>query len=238
MYSKNLTQNGGICPPCAIPLVVGAVGVGSVGYGMSKSKSIKSKTKKSKSKKKSKGGGVYAVPAPLPYRRSFKKSNKNHSNIRVRSAPLRNSGASHIKPRSAPNVKFNPFAYQKTKGGTLRRVKSATYNRTKNKNRKKTIKSVGSNPRLNLNEREQYMPRKNDTRKKFMTRLARRRNSRRLIGNDKRNGNTEIYNENRPLRDAKKRLAKSKSFLNKKYNKKPEKLDELPDELLHKIYEM
>ena len=122
-------------------------------------------------------------------------------------------------------------------GGT-RRANSATYKRTKNKNRKKSIKSMGSNPQLNLKEREQYMPRKNDNRKKFMMRLARRRNSRRLIGNDRRNNNTEIYNENRPLYDAKKRLSKSKSYLNKNTNRKPQRLSDLPDDLLEKIYEM
>jgi hypothetical protein len=127
------------------------------------------------------------------------------------------------------------------KGGTIRKVNSATYKRNKNKNRRKSIRSDGSSPMLNLRNIEEYKWRKNDNRKKFMTRLKRRRNSSRLIGNDTRKDlrkNPEIYNENRPLREAKMRLSKSKVYLDKKSVKKPTKLSELPHDILEKINEL
>ena len=119
-------------------------------------------------------------------------------------------------------------------------VKSASYKRPRSV-RKKLVRSVGSQPALNLTEREQYKRRANDNSRKFLLRLKRRRN--RGISKPK-PSETAMYNEIRPLyearrearREAEKRLAKSKAFLNKRSVRKPTELGELPDELLHEIY--
>ena len=114
-------------------------------------------------------------------------------------------------------------------------VRSASYKRPRSV-RKKLIRSVGSHPALNLAEREQYKRRANDNSRKFMLRLRRRRNRDRLLKDRTTDKNTEIYNELRPLYEAKQRLSKSKAFLNKRSVRKPTELGELPDDLLHKIY--
>jgi hypothetical protein len=72
----NTKQQGGICPVCILPLAVGAVGVGSVGYGLSKTKSKTKSKSKSKSKlTKSKKGGKKIKGGTSP-KKSKRKSMK------------------------------------------------------------------------------------------------------------------------------------------------------------------
>jgi len=68
-------QIGGLCPPCLIPIALGALGMGSVGYGLSnksKSKLTKSKSKLTKSKK----GGKRIKKGGTPPKKTKRKSLK------------------------------------------------------------------------------------------------------------------------------------------------------------------
>ena len=129
--------------------------------------------------------------------------------------------------------------YTVKRGGAPRKFKSATYERVQNKNRKKLVKSTGSNPhpRLNLKEREQELAINwGQNRDTFLKKLKRRRTVNTRGTRTARTANTQIYNENRPLYDAHKRLSKSKTYLDRGHHMKPTKLSQLPDDLLYKIF--
>ena len=65
------------------------------------------------------------------------------------------------------------------KKGGVSRVKSASLGRKSNSRKSKSIKSTDSVPRLNIGLRDP-LPRKGETREKYMTRLKRKRSMRNL----------------------------------------------------------
>ena len=65
------------------------------------------------------------------------------------------------------------------KKGGVSRVRSASLERKLTRPKSKSIKSTGSMPRLNIGLKDP-LPRKGETRKKYMTRLKRRRSVRNL----------------------------------------------------------
>jgi hypothetical protein len=116
-------------------------------------------------------------------------------------------------------------------GATPRRPRSAP---TPKKSKKKSsrARSHGKGLMLNIGSKD-AKPRLGEGRKKYLTRLKRGRTSRNFR-NNRTNRAPNVYNENMPVRRAKKRLSMAKSY-GGPYKKTPMNFNELPDDILDEI---